>query len=404
MGFLCGVAGVWINSQLVTPEDYGRYGVFLTFTPLGMWVIHAGLVKLLQRHWAAHADKPALWQTVAQSARRRLPWLALASIAAALLLGVRGWLVAAPLIFVAAAALSYATLATVALQAERRHWEDLCASVGGSATRTFLPPLGYFLSGGMLGALYAGFAFHAVVFAALALFLLRPRSGRSEAPTPAPGAIFTTFTGPMFSVLAVAGWALTGLNRWLAAFFFGASTTGYFTLASNIAFIVPAMLGTLFMQYYLPELVAAPQRTVDERRGLAARFDRIALGFWLMALAAVAVVRLVLPALIGTLVDPQYGAALDFVVPVGCFFAALTTGSFYQQLLIVGHRERDCGPVELSFAAVLGIGGLFAAIAGVEVFRFWLLATALVPWLVLRPLARRAFFAVRAPPSTPSQP
>ena len=50
-GIGCGVAGVKLNSTLVPPEALGVYGVFLTFAPVGAWVVHAGLVKFVVRHY-----------------------------------------------------------------------------------------------------------------------------------------------------------------------------------------------------------------------------------------------------------------------------------------------------------------------------------------------------------------
>ena len=59
-GVGCGVAGVKVNSSLVPPEVLGVYGVFLTLAPIGMWVVHAGLLKFTVRHWASATSRPAL--------------------------------------------------------------------------------------------------------------------------------------------------------------------------------------------------------------------------------------------------------------------------------------------------------------------------------------------------------
>ena len=92
VGLACGVAGVKLVTRLVPPGDYGAYGIFLTFTPLGMWVVHAGLVKFVGRHWAATRDRSALLREVAGAALRKTPWLLLAAAVAAGLMSVRGWL------------------------------------------------------------------------------------------------------------------------------------------------------------------------------------------------------------------------------------------------------------------------------------------------------------------------
>ena len=51
-GIGCGVAGVKFSSTLVPPDVLGAYGLFLTFAPIGAWVVHAGLVKYVARPWA----------------------------------------------------------------------------------------------------------------------------------------------------------------------------------------------------------------------------------------------------------------------------------------------------------------------------------------------------------------
>lgn len=396
VGFLCGVAGVKLNSWLIAPDDFGRYGVFLTLTPLGMWVVHAGLVKLTQRHWAGATDRPAWWRQLLRIAVGRMPWLVLAAAAASLLVAGGDWMGTFPFVLVAATALSFGTLGQVALQADRRHWADLGVSAGGSLTRTFVPPLLYFALGGSVGALYAGFGLHALVFAALALGCARPREP-GPARAPAPLALPTTFTGPMFNLLAIASWTLMGLNRWLVALFFGATPAGYFTLASNLALIAPAMLGTMLTQYYQPQIFAAPRETPADLTQLARQVDRVALGFWLLALAATGILRLVLPPLVGILIDDKYLPSLAYVLPAGCFFTAVVTTQFYQQLVLAARRESILGPVEFTFAAILILGGLAAATGGESLFQTWLLASALAPWVITRPLVRSRLLAASAP-------
>src|SRR5688572_22280570 len=84
-GVLCGVAGVKLNSHLIPPEVLGVYGVFLTLAPIGMWVVHAGLVKFVTRQWAASGARSALAHDLITLWARRLPWLALAAIAGGIL-------------------------------------------------------------------------------------------------------------------------------------------------------------------------------------------------------------------------------------------------------------------------------------------------------------------------------
>jgi hypothetical protein len=196
----------------------------------------------------------------------------------------------------------------------------------------------------------------------------------------------------MFNLLAVAAWTLLGLNRWLMALFFGVTATGLFTLANNIAIIVPAMLGTMLTQYFQPDFFAAPHATADERRRLARRVDRVALLFWVTSLTGLGVLRLIVPRLTGILIDPKYAAATGYVLPAGCFFVATITGQFYHQLLLACRREASCGPVDLIFAGFLTVAGVAAAAGGSSAFTIWLLITPVVPWLLNRPLTRHYVF------------
>lgn len=401
-GLACGIAGVKLASTLVTPEDYGRYGVFLTFTPLGMWVVHAGLIKFTSRHWAGAADRPALWRDLMRTAVRYLPWLALTSVAAAFLLAGSGLLGVLPLVFLAAAALSFGNLSQTALQADRRHWSDFSVSLGGSVTRTFVPLLLYWMLNGPALALYGGFALHAVFYGVLAVSIAWPGKTTHAAPgtTEAPAVAMSAYAGTMFQVLALAGWMLAGLNRWLVALFFGATAAGHFTLAGNIAVIIPSMLGSVFTQYFQPEFFAMPHATVNERLNLLRRVDRVARNFTALAFTGVFVLWLALPSLEGVLIDARYLPALAYVLPAGCFFIATSTALFYHQLLLACQRESACLRVDLAFAGVLLAGGLIAAAVGRTAFAGWLLATPVVPWLLNRALARRVLLSTEtsAPP------
>lgn len=390
-GLACGIIGVKLNTQLISPADFGIYGVFLTFTPLGMWVVHAGLVKFTGRHWAGADNRSDLWVKLMRAACGKLPWLAAAALVAALIMAGERWFIVLPFVFVSAAALAFGTLAQVALQADRRHWSDCSLSLVGSTTRTFVPPLLYWMAGGLPLALYGGFVTHALVFAGLGVGIVT--LGLRPTATPVPGIeLPTVYSSALFNLLAAASWTLMGLNRWLVAFFFGTTTAGYFTLAANVALVVPAMLGTMLTQYFQPEFFAAPHNTLAERRALARRVDQVALFFWLAALAGLSGLRLVTPWLIGRLIDPKYAMATGFILPAGCYFVAVIMGQFYHQMLLAGRRERACGPVDLWMAAGLVVGGLLAAIGGVEPLLWWLMFTPILPWLLNRPLARHYLF------------
>jgi hypothetical protein len=389
VGLACGLVGVRIVTQLVPPADYGTYGVFLTFTPLGMWVVHAGLIKFVYRHWAAAPNRAALLREVTRAGLRKTRWLLLAAAAAAVMMAGWGWLRVFPAVFFAAVLLSGGALAQAALQAAREHWRDLAVSSTGSVTRSFLPPLLYAAAGGSMIALYAGFCFHAFAFACAGAWALR-RYWRSHAP--ATRTVTAVYDGPLFTVLAVTGWAVAGSNRWSMVLFFGPAKTGFFAMAGNLALLVTAMLGTIFIQYFQPGFFAAASEEPAQRRALARRVDQVALAYALTALVGLVAVRLVTPYLIGLLIGENYRPALGLLIPAGCFAVAVATGLFYHSLLLAGKRERACGPVELTAAVVLVAGSLTAAAAGEPWFLRWLTMTPIIPWIVNRPLARRHFF------------
>jgi O-antigen/teichoic acid export membrane protein len=393
VGLLCGIGGVRLVSQWVPPATLGSYGIFLTFTTLGLWVVHAGLIKFIVRHWAETTDKNALLRAALRSWARKLVWLAVAAgIAAAAidyLGGVRGLFIATPL-FISAALLSLGVLAQNTVQAARRYWTDFAISVTGSITRTFIPPVLFLISGHALG-LYLGFGIHACCFAAVALWTLRAHLRPTPAITHAP-TVTPIYDGAFFATLSMIGWVLTGVNRWIVAGFLGETSAGLFTLAGNLAQIAPAMLGAVFMQYFQPGLFSAPHATPSERRALASRVDRIAAVYTLLALAGIAGVHLLTPWLIGTLIDERYRAALAYIAGAGCFSAAVIIGQFYHALLLAGRRERACGPVDLTAAAILILGGLATMkLGGESAFLRWLLITPIIPWVISRSLARRYF-------------
>ncbi|MDR2675671.1 MAG: hypothetical protein LBC18_12655 [Opitutaceae bacterium] len=412
-GLACGVAGVRIATRLVAPGDYGAYGVFVSCAPLGMWVVHAGLVKFVVRHWAGSPDRAGLWRETIAAAWKKLPWLALAAGCAAAFVPGGPWRGTAGLLFLAAAALVPAALGQGALQAQRSHWADLGVAVTGSVTRSFGPPLCYVAAGGSLAALQAGFAAHALVFAGAAWWAAS-RAGRRAAragaapaatPAPAPAAaacverppgrqLTPVFAGPLFVVLALASWAATAANRWIMAGFFGAERAGFFTLAGNVSLIVTSMLGVVFVQYFQPSFFAAPAVTAAGRRALAGRVDRVAAGYLACALAGLGALHAAAPFLTGPLIAETYRGALGMIVPAGCFMAALLTAQFFHILLLAGRCERACGAVDLTGAAVLVGGGIAAAALGGETwFLRWLLVTPAIPWLLNRPMARKRLLA-----------
>lgn len=388
-GLACGVAGIHLTTALVPPEVLGPYSLFLSFAPVGMWAIHAGVIKFTARHWAQAPDRRLMLRQMAAATGRKLPWLLLAcAVGAGMVGGLSPWLLF-PLLALTATTLSVATLAQTALQATRSHWRDGAVLGVASVTRSFFPPILFSAAGGSALALYLGFGVHAACFALAGAWAvagtLRPAGERNIAAPPVP----EVYEGPLFIGLALTGWVLLGLGRWVTAFFFGPTETGYFSLASNLGALVPSVLATVLLLYVQPVLFAAPAETAEDRRALAQRVDRVALLHALGSLAGLVVLRMLLPSLVGSLIGERYAHAVERVLPAGCFALAITTGQFYHTLLLAGRRESACGPVEFSAAALLIVGSVASASLGVEWFFRWMLFAPVVPWVVNRTLARR---------------
>ncbi len=391
-GLTCGIIGVRLASHWVPPEVYGHYGIFLSLTPVGMWVIFAGLNKFAARHWAESTDRAGLLREVLAAAGRKTPWLVLTVTALTMLALPEPSVPAGGLLLLVAAALTVAHFAQTTLQADRRHWADCSISASGAVTRAFVPLLLYGWVSASFAALLGGFLLHALVVAGLGVWWLRASWKNPAAP--GPRQLTATYAGPLFTALALAGWALGGMNRWVVAGFYGAEPAGYFTLAGNIALILPSMLGTVLLQYLQPSWFAAYDGSAAARRDLMARADRAALAYAASALTLTLLLQLLMPLLIGPLISVRYAAAAALVMPAGFFAVAITTGHFYHTVLLAVRREPACGPVDLSGTACLIAGSLLGAAAGWDWFTRWLMWAPLVPWLVNRTLARRA--ALRA--------
>lgn len=401
IGFLCGVASVKLNSHLIPPAELGFYGVFLTFAPVGMWVVNAGLLKFVARHWAGAGASWAFVVAVRRGWQRRLPWLALLTLLGAAAFArpeMAGFARVWPLLFVAAALLAITALAQNALQAARAHWRDCGVAATAAIGRSFLPPLCFALAGGITSMLI-GFTLHALIAALVAGWAVRSLAGRDSGPTTGQPILTGAYDGWLFTVLALASWTVGAMNRWIVAWRFGDEQAGYFTLTGGAAVIVTSILGTAIMQYVQPGLFALGDAASDERRVLARRADLAAAAYAAGAGAALFALHLVFPALVGPLVSPAYRDALVWVAPAGCFGIATMVATFYHIMLLAGRRERDCGPVDLGTAAVLIAGSVLAALQGIEWFQRWLLVTPVLPWILTRPLARHFLLRPSAPPA-----
>jgi hypothetical protein len=389
IGLICGIAGVRLTSQWVDPTDYGYYGIFISLIPLGAGVIYIGLIKFMGRHWQGDPDPAGLLDQVFRATLCKIPWLGVASIPIAIIAAPSHPVLYGLLFFASSYLLSLTGLAQAALQAAREHWRDLSVSAGLSVTRSFLPPLFYYISGGGISTLFIGFLSHAILSLLVAGSSLHrwltwnpPERLRPDLPA--------QYSGMYFIIPAIIGWILLGLNRWLVAWFFGAEISGYFALASNVGLILPAMLSIIMQQYYQPNWFAANYVSRQERQVLLQSIDQIALIYTLLALGLSVALHVALPLLIGSVIGIKYQAATGFVFVTSLSTIALSLCTFYHLLLLSAKRESACTKIDLSGAACLIIGSLISATAGLEWFKRWLMISPAVPWLVNRTLARRA--------------
>jgi len=387
LGFLCGIIGVRVSTGLVKPTDYGAYGLFMSFAPLGIWVVHAGLQRGLARQWAETGNRRGLLRHCFRLGLRGLPWLLLGSLVAVLAFGLRPALVHLLLLFTATAFFSCFGVLQTALQAERAHWADLQGGLAASLTRTFLPLLLYAFLAPSLLSLELGFALHALL-TSLVLWLLVS----SRLPKPGPGdpvELPAAYQGAQFPLLGLTAWIALSANRWLVEVFHGGELTGYFVLAGNISLVVTGTLQVLVVQGFQPQLFAMPSADAAQARALMRRVDLLSLAYLVLAGLGLVALRLVLPSLVGVWVHERYAEAISWVLPAGLFAVALALQQFLQILLLAARRERFCRLLDPLGAALLCGAALVAACFGTAAFRLCLCLAPLVPLLILRSLAHR---------------
>jgi hypothetical protein len=388
VGLTFGVVGVRLASHWVAPADYGIYGLFISIAPLGLGVVHAGLLKFVARHWAGTADQAGLRHFIVRAVWRKTPWLALASSVVAACLPAPWWLTF-PVLFMTATALTLQSLVQTALQAERANWRDFGIGLIASALRTLLPLLLYVSVAAHLGMLLGGFTLHAMLAAVAAWFIggWQRNDPRRSLDNPVASA---SYDGPRFMTLAVAGWVMGASGRWVVALFFGMEEAGYFALAGNIALVVVSVLYAVVQQFVQPRLFALASTKTATPMHLAHITDAVSLGFTVIGIAGLLACSALAPLLVGSFIGPHYASAIRWLMPAGCYHLALLGPTFSHLLLLATKRERACGPPELSAAVVILVGALGTAAFGVETFRWFAVLSPVIPWLTTRPLTQRA--------------
>jgi O-antigen/teichoic acid export membrane protein len=396
IGLVCGILGVHLTSAWISPEVFGRYGVFLSFTTIGMWVVYAGVIKYITRHWAGVTEKAQLSRVVFRHWVKMLPWLLGGALAAALatsLLTANSFGFTLLPLFFAASLLALVAIIQAALQAAREHWRDCAVSTTGSISRTFAPLLLFLVIGHSAG-LYLGFCVHAAVTLFVGWWVLRHQLRPSAISKSAPVVIDPLYTGSLFTMLAVTSWALSGTNRWITAALFGEEQAGFFMLASNIVMIIPTLIGTLLLQLFQPDLFALGDRQDSQSPALLMRkVDHLVAGLVTLSLCGVFGLHLIMPSLTGWLINETYLPARQWIVPAGCAGISLMMGNYYQSMLMAGKKEKACGPVTYCGAIVFIGGSVAAGLGGRFAFMIWLTATPLVLGLLTRYVSRRYFLS-----------
>lgn len=390
-GFGCGIAGVALSSHWVTPRDYGNFGVFLTFVPLGATVIFTGRIKYVSRYWHGAQSRPALWRSALSGAGGLLLWLAFAVVTATATFAPSHQVVYGISFLVSAVALVFLQFVQSALQAERSHWRDTTVGAIASVTRSFIPPIAYHATGAGLPAVLGGFALHAVATAIAAAWLVRSwwRSDANDVREVSPKQIYQ---GAAFVGLAIAAWILVSSNRWIVAGFFGPERAGYFVLAAAIGGLPVTMLGSVLLQYLQPLWFARASRGPK----MLSQVDWVAMGYIASSVALAGVVAWLAPGMIALgLIGERYASIAMFVLPAGCAAAAVNAGNFYHAMLMAWEEERACIRVDLTGIVVLIGGSVTAATVGLDWLLGWLTVSPLVPLLVNRTLARRAIAGAR---------
>lgn len=413
-GVLCGLVGVRLVSSWVPAAILGVYGLFLVMSPIGSLFTHAGVAKHAAWYWPSAPDRRRYLREVA--AASLLPGLCLAAITAACwgvaTLAHVSWS-SAPLwlcLLIANLGLAYTLVFQSSLQSARQYWSDASVTLVTSIGRTFLPLLFFaWLSPTLLG-LTLGFACHAVLAGLWAYLALR-RSLPATVPvtyvqTPGFAAFHRNFAAA--GVLTVIN---TGMTRWVGARVFDPVELGYFTLASNLAMVLPNVLSGACWQYFFPRMIAAQQTPEGEARVIAI-LNRAMTLFLTVVVASGIVLRLLLPLLLGHLIDRSYAPALNYVLPIFAHGTSLAICYYYQGLLHAVGRPGQAVTVTAAATLLLSGGCLLAAAHSAHTFLLWLWISPIVVLLALRPLLLRLFHQTRTVPTvglgveppSPSQP
>lgn len=395
VGVLCGLAGIRLLSTWVPPDVLGLYGLCLILAPAGGLLTHHGLARHAARHWPLEGNPREYYDTWLAAARRTsllllgLLLLALAGLSATNDIPFGRTL---PWLCIAALTGAYGALLHAVLQTSRAYWSDCAASCANSVARTGGPLLALWIAGVTVPVLLAGFAVpQALVLLAAWWWLLGRRLPPTQPRSPAKPGI----DPPDVSTYARAFWWIgactlvgAGLHRAGAAVCLDAVELGYFTLAGNLAFVIPNVLSAALSQFLYPRLFAHARR--DEAAPPSTWLRPVAITaviFSVIAWGSTLALHALAPRLMGPLIDPDYAGALPYLIANGGYATALALGHFAQLPAIAAGRPHAARRAMIGLVVLLAAGSGVTALVSPDAY---------VLWLTLSPLAAGAWLAVAA--------
>jgi len=403
--FVFGIIGIKLLSWLVPPAINGVYQVyFLTLAQIAVQITHPGLINFTSRYWQRERSQASqfvrfLWVRSWINLQLLAPLLGVLVAAVALGLGDLQWLWCLPMLVLANWVIALNAAATLALNADERHWAICALNSTAAATRALLPLALAYALGATFLVLGLGFALHALLLGACVLWLFRAAWRASPPSTDANRQWLQQLRryGRPFAWLGLGGWLLQFADRWAVALFFGEDQAGLFALASNLGGYVPTLALAGLMQGVFPAVFrqADAATTADDWRRLARHCDAFTLVFLALAVGGLACLHGVAPHLVGWLIDARYERSLVMIFAGGLAMVTSQVNQFQYLLLQGQHNSAAMVRVMLTLAGIKTAGSLVAAAISWPAFLWWLVISMPVSAWLGRHLIRKV--ALRGP-------
>jgi O-antigen/teichoic acid export membrane protein len=270
-------------------------------------------------------------------------------------------------------------IAGLALNAQERNWWFCILGSLSNASRSLLPVGLVLLGGATFLALSGGYALYALLTLAMtwALYASLGAKQQSSADQRLVWLRELREFGRPFIWIGIGSWLIQYADRWIADFFFPARQAGLYSMAVNIASIIPIMAGSVLLQWVFPRFFrqADQARNVDDWRLLARRCDRVAFAFMGISLTGLGVLWAIGPYLVPWLIDRQYLEAMPLLFPAGLAMAVVPLNQFHYLLLQSQHDSLSIAKVMLVLAVFKMAGTLLAAWFSWNVFLGWLVVS-----------------------------